>query len=73
MQIAHGAAEHALRYERFGRFLAEAGYVAYANDQRGHWKTAGDLKKAGIAGPDGWNGIMRDMHQLTETIRKEII
>ena len=25
VQIAHGAAEHAGRYERFGRFLAEAG------------------------------------------------
>jgi alpha-beta hydrolase superfamily lysophospholipase len=71
VQIAHGAAEHAGRYERFGRFLADAGYVVYANDHRGHGKTAGSLKKAGIAGPDAWNGIMRDMHQLSEIIRKD--
>jgi alpha-beta hydrolase superfamily lysophospholipase len=71
VQIAHGAAEHALRYERFGRFLAEAGYVVYANDHRGHWKTAKVLEKAGIAGPDAWNGILRDMHQLNQIIRKE--
>jgi len=71
VQIAHGAAEHALRYERFGRFLALAGYVVYANDHRGHGKTCGGLEKRGIAGPDGWNGIMDDVHQLTEIIRKE--
>jgi len=71
VQIAHGAAEHGLRYERFGRFLADAGYIVYANDHRGHWKTADALEKAGIAGPDGWNGIIRDVRQLNEIIRKE--
>ncbi len=71
VQIAHGAAEHALRYERFGRYLAKSGYVVYANDHRGHWKTAGALEKRGIAGPDGWNGIIRDMRQLFEIICKE--
>jgi alpha-beta hydrolase superfamily lysophospholipase len=71
VQIAHGAAEHALRYERFGRYLADAGYVVYASDHRGHGKTAKTLDKAGIAGPDAWNGILRDMHQLTQIIRKE--
>jgi alpha-beta hydrolase superfamily lysophospholipase len=71
VQIAHGAAEHALRYERFAGYLTKAGYVVYANDHRGHGKTAGDLKKAGIAGLDAWNGIMRDMHQLSDIIREE--
>jgi alpha-beta hydrolase superfamily lysophospholipase len=65
VQIAHGAAEHAGRYERFGRFLAEAGYAVYADDHRGHGKTACVLEEAGIAGPDGWNGMLRDMHQLS--------
>jgi alpha-beta hydrolase superfamily lysophospholipase len=71
VQIAHGAAEHAARYERFGRYLAGAGYLVYANDHRGHGKTAAVLEKAGIAGPDAWNGILRDMHQLSEIIRAE--
>jgi alpha-beta hydrolase superfamily lysophospholipase len=71
VQIAHGAAEHAERYERFGRYLADAGYVVYADDHRGHGKTAGDLKKAGIAGPDAWNGILRDVHQLSGLMRVE--
>jgi len=71
VQIAHGAAEHAQRYERFGHYLADAGYVSYASDHRGHGKTASVLGKAGIAGPDAWNGILRDMRQLNEIIRKE--
>jgi alpha-beta hydrolase superfamily lysophospholipase len=71
VQIAHGAAEHAARYQRFGRFLADAGFVVYASDHRGHGKTAAVLEKAGIAGPDGWNGILRDVHQLSDIIRAE--
>ena len=71
VQIAHGAAEHALRYERFAQYLNEAGYVVYANDHRGHGKTAGDLDKAGIAGEDGWNGMMRDVKQLTDIIKEQ--
>jgi len=71
VQIAHGAAEHALRYERFARFLNAAGYAVYANDHRGHWKTAGTLDKAGIAGDDGWNGMVNGFKQLTDMIKGE--
>lgn len=71
VQIVHGAAEHALRYERFAKFLNEAGYVVYADDHRGHGKTAGDLAKAGIAGADGWEGMLKDERQLSEIIQKE--
>ena len=71
VQISHGAAEHALRYKRFALFLNAAGYVVYANDHRGHWKTAGSLEKAGIAGPDGWNGMVNDMKLITDRIRAE--
>jgi len=53
VQVEHGAAEHALRYERFARILNQQGYVVYADDHRGHWKTAGTMDKAGICGPDG--------------------
>lgn len=71
VQVAHGAAEHALRYERVARFLNEHGYIVYANDHRGHWKTAGSLDKAGKAGPDGWNGIVGDVHLLSDRIKSE--
>ena len=42
VQIAHGMAEHAGRYERLAKILTEGGYGVYANDHRGHGRTAGD-------------------------------
>ena len=71
VQIAHGMAEHALRYERFADFLNQAGYAVYADDHRGHWKTAKDLSKAGLGGDDSWNGMVNDEKQLKEIIQKE--
>ncbi len=71
VQVVHGAAEHALRYERFAQFLNQSGYVVYGDDHRGHGKTAGDLSKAGIAGENGWNGMLEDEKQLSDIIRKE--
>lgn len=71
VQIAHGAAEHSARYQRFAEFLNGAGYAVYADDHRGHGKTAAALERAGIAGPDGWNGMVRDLRQLSGIIREE--
>jgi alpha-beta hydrolase superfamily lysophospholipase len=71
VQIAHGASEHGLRYERLARFLNESGYSVYANDHRGHGETAGTLEVAGEAGPGGWNALLEDAWQLTEIIRQE--
>jgi hypothetical protein len=31
--------------------------------------TASTQDKASYAGPDGWNGILNDMHQLARTMR----
>jgi alpha-beta hydrolase superfamily lysophospholipase len=39
IQINHGLAEHAARYERFADFLAERGFHTYAHDHRGHGGT----------------------------------
>ena len=36
IQIAHGLAEHAARYDRLAQALTYAGYVVYASDHRGH-------------------------------------
>jgi alpha-beta hydrolase superfamily lysophospholipase len=71
VQIAHGAAEHSLRYARVAGVLNVAGYAVYANDHRGHGRTAGSLQRAGIAGADGWNGMLRDLKQLTDIINEE--
>jgi alpha-beta hydrolase superfamily lysophospholipase len=70
-QIAHGMAEHSARYERFARKLVDAGYAVYANDHRGHGKTAGEVKNLGyFADKNGWDLVVQDMHQLTEIIKE---
>jgi len=71
VQIAHGAAEHSARYRRFAQFLNAAEFAVYADDHRGHGETAGALERAGITGPEGWNGMLRDLHRLSELIRSE--
>ena len=50
VQIEHGAGEHALRYQRVAEFLNDHGYDVYANDHRGHGRTAGSMEAAGKAG-----------------------
>ncbi|HUN55272.1 MAG TPA: lysophospholipase [Smithella sp.] len=72
VQIAHGMAEHAARYERFAGALTKAGYAVYANDHRGHGKTAGSLADLGyFADENGWEKVVEDIHTLTGIIKKE--
>ena len=71
VQIAHGMAETAARYERFANALTEAGYIVYANDHRGHGRTAKNLTNVGYMGKDGFNWAVKDLHQLTQIIKEE--
>jgi len=71
VQISHGMGEHAARYSRFAEFLTENGYAVYANDHRGHGRTAGDLCKAGLLGPGGWNSVVKDLSNLSIIINRE--
>lgn len=72
VQIAHGMAETAKRYERLAEFLTDNGYIVYANDHRGHGNTAGSLDKVGILGDkDGFELLVQDMHQLAGIIKNE--
>jgi alpha-beta hydrolase superfamily lysophospholipase len=61
--IAHGAAEHALRYGRFARALNEAHIDVWAVDHRGHGQTAG-VDKLGDLGEGGWDAVVADIGQL---------
>jgi alpha-beta hydrolase superfamily lysophospholipase len=72
VQIVHGMAEHAARYERFAKVLVDAGYAVYANDLRGHGKTAGSADNLGYFSDDqGWKKVVDDVHALTQIIKKE--
>jgi alpha-beta hydrolase superfamily lysophospholipase len=65
VQINHGLAEHAKRYERFARFLGERGYAAYAHDHRGHGHTHAPDASLGVfarAAPGkGWEKVLTDV------------
>lgn len=72
IQIAHGMAEHAARYERFASVLVDAGFAVYADDHRGHGKTAGSLDNVGyFADGDGWQAVVDDLAMITDVMEKE--
>jgi alpha-beta hydrolase superfamily lysophospholipase len=64
-------AEHSKRYQRFASVLVNAGYAVYANDHRGHGKTAGRVENLGyFADQNGWDLVVQDMRQLTKIIKE---
>jgi alpha-beta hydrolase superfamily lysophospholipase len=66
--VSHGAAEHALRYERFARALGAAGFETFALDQRGHGRSPGP-GGLGDFGAGGWAGLVADIGQLAAHAR----
>jgi alpha-beta hydrolase superfamily lysophospholipase len=75
VQIAHGAAEHALRYDRFARFLTARGYAVVASDHRGHGATAASTGGYGITGDEGsdaWRAIVDDLRSIGDRARAEM-
>lgn len=65
IHIAHGMSEHAGRYARLAEALCEAGWAVYANDHRGHGKTARDSSELGFfASRGGFQRVVTDIAQL---------
>jgi len=71
VQIAHGMGEHAARYRRLAEALTGAGYVVYANDHRGHGRTAGSAEHHGDLGSGGWPALVGDLGTLGTLARAE--
>ncbi|WP_274564167.1 alpha/beta fold hydrolase [Streptomyces spiramyceticus] len=69
VQIAHGAAEHALRYDRFARHLVSHGYGVIASDHRGHGATAAATGGYGVVGEDSWRAIVGDLKAVGDQAR----
>lgn len=69
VQIAHGLAEHAGRYARLAEQLTAAGYAVYANDHRGHGRTAKSPDDLGFfAEQNGWQKCVDDLWRLNRHI-----
>ena len=65
LQVAHGMGEHAQRYKAVLEPLMDAGIAVYANDHRGHGKTAPSPAQFGDFGEAGFDGLVDDMARLT--------
>lgn len=72
IQIAHGIAEHVERYDDFMRFLADNGFIVYANDHLGHGKSVIiGSEKGFFAEHDGWKHVVSDMVLLHDIAAAE--
>lgn len=70
VQIAHGMAEHAGRYERFAEALTDRGFAVIANDHRGHGRSVRDESDRGhFADRDGWTLAAEDVAQVASMAR----
>ena len=71
VHIAHGMAEHAARYARVAEALTLAGYAVYANDHRGHGKTASADELGFFASEGGFARVVADLAELVAHEKKE--
>lgn len=72
VQIVHGMSEHAGRYDEFASFLTQNGILVYAEDHRGHGKTAGTIERVGhVADEDSMGKIMEDVVLLHKKIKED--
>ncbi len=73
LQISHGMAEFAMRYDQFAREAAAQGIEVFAADHRGHGETAGTLNRLGyLADKNGFDRVMLDQKELTDEIRRRL-
>lgn len=69
VQIVHGMAEHAGRYDDFAQYLNAHGYVVVADDHRGHGKT--DFDSLGYSKGDMYAKTLRDEGAITQYYQKK--
>ena len=71
IQINHGLAEHAARYQEFAEYLSEHGFHVYAYDHRGHGlTTAPDAPIGQFAVKNGAEKLLQDVGFIEQTIRE---
>lgn len=68
VQLVHGIAEHAGRYDAFARYLAAQGYLVSAEDHMGHGDTVSEVCPRGCV-RGGWDTMVKDVHALTERVK----
>lgn len=69
MQVAHGMAEHAMRYDYFANEMNKLGIIVVADDHRAHGFT--DSETLGYSKGNIWEDTLSDMHELLLTLRQK--
>ena len=70
VQIVHGIAEFALRYDDFAKFLNSQGFLVVAEDHMGHGKSVGEGSIQGYF-HGGWFAAVEDTYHLLKTTMEE--
>lgn len=72
VQISHGMAEHARRYDNFAQFLNKNGYIVFADDHRAHGQTSTKQSAKGVKGyhkGDIYNDTVKDEIAITKYLK----
>ena len=72
LQIAHGVAEHAARYDGFARYLCARGISVAGHDHLGHGKSLpSGATPVYFGAQDGWQHAVDDIHALHQRLQEE--
>ena len=71
VQISHGVAEHAARYDRLAKAFTAAGYAVHSHDHRGHGASVSETVARGGFGAGGWSGLVADLVAVGEQLHAE--
>lgn len=72
VQIIHGMAEYAKRYDRFAKFLCSHGFVVCAEDHIGHGKSVISSDDLGyFTDGDGTDIVLADISSLTSIVKEQ--
>jgi len=72
LQIVHGMAEHAARYDHVARAFTAEGFLVHAHDHRGHGRSVPAGEAPGHIGDDeGWQKLVDDVHERAAALREE--
>ena len=68
--LAHGMAEHSLRYAKLAEHLLAHGVALYGLDQRGHGQSANNAALGHYADHNGWEKVVEDIASLRQLIKQ---
>lgn len=70
VQIVHGIAEYAERYDAFAKYLKNLGYLVVAEDHMGHGKSIDESRNTGYF-TGGWFSAVDDTYELMKRTMEE--